>query len=105
MRMSYYVDKGNVYRINPENGKSELIFEPSDYSSFSDVPISDKNVSELSTIVREFSVQKDNAYIHLQKRSKDDSASIGWRQGYVLRGGTLLKKDLKTSDVEIMYTY
>ena len=72
---------------------------------YTSVLIDNDSVDEFSVSIREFKVLDRHVYVHLQKRIKEDSVSIGWRQGYALQSGALLSKNLDTGEVEMIYSY
>ena len=92
----FRISDGHVYLIREDNGEDQLLLLPEDYQSIG----SDEGYFMLKDAV----VLDGCAYVRIEY-DEPNGEDLGWRPGYTLIQGVLVKKNLSNGEVTFLYTY
>ena len=101
----WYTKDGEIFAIEQSRGESVKLLGSDGYAEFSSLSAGQTSDDGQLLKVASAEVHGDDAYVRLERSSRDSGYDIGWREGYALEAGTLLHVSLKTGAVETLYTY
>lgn len=91
----YFWQNGIICTYSPDTGEVHELLTPADCAV----------VGSGTIAVQALEPHGDMLYALMTSSTEDDSASMGWRQGYRRECGVLLQKNLSTGNVVSLFTY